>query len=139
MILRADIKYKSNWQQGALKAKRRNKWVCALKSSLAKVKMHGPSGDPGKSKPAMYTLVPYEEVKKEEEMNAAASTPTGHMREPTIPQAYTFTDERTVISKFFQFWNYLVHEGRCLIRSTADPSEDVFGEANEVQFPYSFS
>ena len=101
MVLRADIKYKSNWQQGALKAKRRNKWVCALKSSLAKVKMHGPSGDPGKSKPAMYTLVPYEEVKKEEEMNAAASTPTGHMREPTIPQAYTFTDERTVISELF--------------------------------------
>lgn len=31
MVLKADIKYKSNWQQGALKVMRRNKWVCALK------------------------------------------------------------------------------------------------------------
>jgi small-conductance mechanosensitive channel len=31
MVLKADIKYKSNWQQGALKVQRRNKWICALK------------------------------------------------------------------------------------------------------------
>jgi hypothetical protein len=31
MVLKADIKYKSNWQQGALKVLRRNKWICALK------------------------------------------------------------------------------------------------------------
>ena len=31
MVLKADIKYKSNWQQGALKVMRRNKWICALK------------------------------------------------------------------------------------------------------------
>ena len=31
MVLKAEIKYKSNWQQGALKVQRRNKWICALK------------------------------------------------------------------------------------------------------------
>ena len=31
LVLKADIKYKSNWQQGALKVQRRNKWICALK------------------------------------------------------------------------------------------------------------
>jgi hypothetical protein len=31
MVLSADIRYKSNWQQGALKVQRRNKWICALK------------------------------------------------------------------------------------------------------------
>lgn len=31
MVLKADIRYKSNWQQGALRVQRRNKWICALK------------------------------------------------------------------------------------------------------------
>lgn len=31
MVLKAEIKYKSNWQQGALKVQRRNKWICAMK------------------------------------------------------------------------------------------------------------
>jgi hypothetical protein len=33
MVLKADIKYKTNWQEGALKVQRRNKWICALKSA----------------------------------------------------------------------------------------------------------
>jgi hypothetical protein len=27
-------RYKSNWQQGALKVQRKNKWICALKMAL---------------------------------------------------------------------------------------------------------
>ncbi|KAJ7924831.1 hypothetical protein B0H13DRAFT_1976209 [Mycena leptocephala] len=48
MTLQADIKYKSNGQQGHLKvvAKRRNKWLCALKAALAEVGIYGPSGNP---------------------------------------------------------------------------------------------
>ncbi len=33
MVLKADIKYKTNWQEGALKVQRRNKWICALKTA----------------------------------------------------------------------------------------------------------
>ncbi|KAF5393511.1 hypothetical protein D9757_000597 [Collybiopsis confluens] len=50
MTLAADIKYKSNSQQGALKAKRRNKWVCALKQSLAEIGIYGPEGNPDEPK-----------------------------------------------------------------------------------------
>jgi hypothetical protein len=33
LTLKADIKYKTNWQEGALKVQRRNKWICALKNA----------------------------------------------------------------------------------------------------------
>lgn len=61
MKLKVDIKYKSNWQMGALKAQRRNKWICALKSALAASKIYGPSGDPNAvAGPQEITLVPFE-------------------------------------------------------------------------------
>ncbi|KAJ4467895.1 Mechanosensitive ion channel-domain-containing protein [Lentinula edodes] len=64
MLLSADIKYKSNSQQGAVKAKRRNKWICALKQALADVGIFGPAGNPdATTKPKQYTEVPWEEVK----------------------------------------------------------------------------
>ncbi|KAJ3480227.1 hypothetical protein NLI96_g8499 [Meripilus lineatus] len=116
MTLRADIKYKSNWQQGALKAKRRNKWICALKSSLAQVSMFGPSGDPDvKSGPKEYTLVPWEEVKRASIISSPMAEPQAHpggLREPTIPPTYTFTDQST---------------------NAFSDSEDVFGDANELR------
>ncbi|KAI0633263.1 Mechanosensitive ion channel-domain-containing protein [Trametes polyzona] len=114
MTLRADIKYKSNWQQGTLKAQRRNKWICALKTSMAKVKIFGPSGDPdAPSGPAKYTLVPYEEVlRKEQEAKAAGtSTPLG-MHEMQIPTAdWTFADPKSAI---------------------VDSSQDVFDEDDQL-------
>lgn len=33
MVLKADIKFKTNWQEGGLKVQRRNKWICALKTA----------------------------------------------------------------------------------------------------------
>lgn len=100
MTLRADIKYKGNWQQGALKAKRRNKWICALKSSMSKCKVYGPDGNPdAKAPPTPYTLVPYDDVKKEQEGAAGMPqpAPSGHMREHTIPTGYTFSDPNAVM------------------------------------------
>ncbi|KAJ3775029.1 Mechanosensitive ion channel-domain-containing protein [Lentinula raphanica] len=65
MSLSADIKYKSNSQQGAVKAKRRNKWVCALKQALADVGIFGPTGNPNATpQPKRYTEVPWDEVKR---------------------------------------------------------------------------
>ncbi|KAI0769601.1 Mechanosensitive ion channel-domain-containing protein [Trametes elegans] len=115
MTLKADIKYKSNWQQGALQAQRRNKWICALKASMAKVKIYGPGGDPGApSGPTKYTLVPYEEVvRKEEEekrKNLKPSQSTADLRIPT--SEWTFADMNSAI---------------------VDTSQDVFGEDNQVR------
>jgi len=71
MSLSADIKYKSNSQQSAIKAKRRNKWVCALKQAMAEVGIYGPSGNPNKKKaPMLYTEVPWEDAKRDEDKKA---------------------------------------------------------------------
>lgn len=82
MKLKADIKYKSNWQQNTLKGnstcsnpsvgfmytdlmlscagQRRNKWICALKNALKEAKIFGPTGDPdAPAGPTKLTLVPY--------------------------------------------------------------------------------
>ncbi|KAF7376162.1 Mechanosensitive ion channel protein [Mycena sanguinolenta] len=64
MTLSATIPYKGNGQQGALKAKRRNKWLCALKASMAEVGIYGPSGNPNAEPGTQrYTQVPWHEVK----------------------------------------------------------------------------
>jgi len=76
MTLQADIKYKSNGQQGALKAKRRNKWLCALKAALAEVGIYGPSGNPhAEPGTQRYTEVPWHEVKTETD-KAKQKTPS---------------------------------------------------------------
>lgn len=79
MQLKADIKYKSNWQQGALKVQRRNKWVCNLKLVLRELAIWGPgdNGDPNPppADPTRYTLVPWEQVQEEEHANRPTSPP----------------------------------------------------------------
>ncbi|KAH8827980.1 Mechanosensitive ion channel-domain-containing protein [Flagelloscypha sp. PMI_526] len=72
MTLSADIKYKSNSQQSGLKARRRNKWLCALKRALAECEIYGPAGNPdAKAPPKQYTEVPWSIVKEEEERKMA--------------------------------------------------------------------
>ncbi|EIN11813.1 hypothetical protein PUNSTDRAFT_61874 [Punctularia strigosozonata HHB-11173 SS5] len=67
MSLKVEIKYKSNWQQGALRAKRRNKWVCMLKTKLAEIPIYGPGGSPDvKPTVSRYTKVPWETVQDED-------------------------------------------------------------------------
>ena len=105
MTLRADIKYKSNWQQGALKAKRRNKWICALKSSLAKVKIYGPDGNPdAKPSPTPYTLVPYEDIVKRE-MEEARMTFEAAQRalsSPNVSERVKIAAEECLLRAFQQ-------------------------------------
>jgi len=76
MVLQADIMYKSNWQQGTLKATRRNKWICALKTYLAEAKIYGPKGNPDATPaPTRYTLIPWEEVQEKGKNSADPMMP----------------------------------------------------------------
>ncbi|KAI0035878.1 hypothetical protein K488DRAFT_42300 [Vararia minispora EC-137] len=81
MTLSTSIMYKSNWQQGAIKSRRRNKWICAMKQYLAECEIYGPSGkpDPESKGPQEYTLVPWDEVKHKKD---ALAMP---MPSPTMP------------------------------------------------------
>ncbi|GAA5874058.1 hypothetical protein JCM8547_004817 [Rhodosporidiobolus lusitaniae] len=74
LSLSAAINYKSNWQNGTLKAQRRNKWICALKVALSELQIYGP-GDAGNPAPApadpvAYVQIPYDEVKAKAEAAA---------------------------------------------------------------------
>lgn len=128
MTLKADILYKSNWQQGALKsklpltlrtsevssitlAKRRNKWICALKTSMAELKIYGSKGDPSaKPGPTKYTQVPWEEFKASE--RTEMPMPEASISEPRIPRGeWSFTDQDAVV---------------------LDRGQDVFDEADEL-------
>ncbi|KAG8685940.1 hypothetical protein FRC11_009802 [Ceratobasidium sp. 423] len=113
MILKADILYKSNWQQGALKTKRRNKWVCALKAAMAELKIYGSTGDPSaKPGPTKYTKVPWEEVKQME--RTEMPLPDLSNAEPRIPRVeWSFTDQDAMIM---------------------DRRQDVFDEADDFSF-----
>ncbi|GMK54215.1 hypothetical protein CspeluHIS016_0108010 [Cutaneotrichosporon spelunceum] len=93
MVLNADIAYKSNWQQGALKVQRRNKWICHLKMCLADLQIWGPddAGDPAPpaADPIRYTQIPWEEV-REAELNAERSPPPSFSAatEPKLTRRY---------------------------------------------------
>lgn len=51
MTIAAGIRYKSNWQDPDLKARRRNRWICAFKAFLAELHIFGPAGDPASGGP----------------------------------------------------------------------------------------
>ncbi|KAJ6499912.1 Mechanosensitive ion channel-domain-containing protein [Mycena vitilis] len=110
MTLQADIKYKSNGQQGALKAKRRNKWLCALKAALAEVGIYGPSGNPN-AEPGTtrYTEVPWHEVKADSQKakNSEEKTPSA----PVPEGGWQLSGQNAVI---------------------LDGTDDIFGDPDEV-------
>jgi len=111
MVLTATIKYKSNGQEAAIRAKRRNKWICALKTALADVKIFGPTGDP-KAKPATtpYTIVPWEKF-QEDELKAAQE---GQAKTGAPVGGWRLSDRNAVI---------------------VDESEDIFNNEKEIQMP----
>ncbi|TDL26257.1 hypothetical protein BD410DRAFT_784344 [Rickenella mellea] len=114
MILSADIKYKSNWQQGALKVKRRNKWVCALKTCLAELKIHGPSGDPdADSGPKRYTEVPWPDVQEEDRKKEKPKQPAPPASDSPVPRGD---------------WN--LSDGNA---AAVDTGEDIYGEADQLR------
>lgn len=110
MTLTADIKYKSNNQNGALKAKRRNKWICALKSILGEVGIYGPGGNPdGPPSTARYTQIPWEEFKA---MERGSPMP----RSPILPRpagGWRLSDAHAV----------------------GDGADNVFDESEEMSMP----
>ncbi|WWD17790.1 hypothetical protein CI109_102232 [Kwoniella shandongensis] len=115
MVLKADIKYKSNWQQGALKVQRRNKWICALKMTLADLKIWGPGGAgnpaPDPAEPTQYTLVPWDEVKSQ----AAPAVPKSESPPPTFASATAIPnlmDRRAAVN---------------------DPTQDIWNESAELE------
>ncbi|KAH9940505.1 Mechanosensitive ion channel-domain-containing protein [Epithele typhae] len=116
LTLKADIKYKSNWQQGTLRAQRRNKWICALKASLEKLHIYGPAGPPsGAPAPIKYTQVPYSDVLKQEEEERHSRKPTSGSDELHIPKSdWTFSDPNS---------------------SAVDNSQDVFDEGSQLYRP----
>jgi hypothetical protein len=117
MTLTADIKYKSNGQQGALKgtlqlrtsfpelysgspeiAKRRNKWICALKTVLSEVKIYGPGGNPDPPpSTTRYTKVPWETVQAADRQAAGQATHTPEL--PVPIGGWQLTDKNAVIRK----------------------------------------
>jgi len=107
MSLTAEIKYKSNWQQGALKVKRRNKWICALKQSMSELSIFGPAGNPKATPdPKRITHVPWPEVKEQEQVHLQG------MPESRSPfGSYRLADHNAVI---------------------LDDTGDVFGEAEQL-------
>lgn len=112
MTLAVDIKYKSNIQPSGLKATRRNKWVCALKTCLADVNIFGPTGDPhGITPPARHTLVPWEDVAdadRKRETQYATTLRTGVESQPVC--GWNLTDQHAAL---------------------VDDSRDVFGGSHE--------
>ncbi|KAH9058802.1 Mechanosensitive ion channel-domain-containing protein, partial [Lactarius vividus] len=113
MTLKAEIMYKSNWQQGALKAIRRNKWVCALKMYLAEAKIFGPNGNPDSTPaPKRYTVIPWEEVQESERI---AASPAAPYEMPHMPSGgYNLTSRSAAI---------------------LGDTETVFGESAATHFP----
>jgi len=110
MTLSADIKYKSNFQQAALKGKRRNKWICALKTILGELKIYGPSGDPSPPPPvARYAKVPWEIIDTEDRKKKAESQ---HVQEPRPPvDGWRLNDKNAAL---------------------LDSADEVFGDTDEL-------
>lgn len=87
-------------------AKRRNKWICALKQALAEVMVYGPTGDPNPP-PAVtrYTQVPWDTVLYEDQKGAAekgAEKDTGAPRSP-LAGSWALRDKNAVIRMCISF------------------------------------
>ncbi|KAF9566758.1 hypothetical protein CPC08DRAFT_747250 [Agrocybe pediades] len=112
LSLSADIKYKSNGQQAALKSKRRNKWICALKATLAEVKIYGPGGDPNPPPGVTrYTEVPWDLIQAEDRKKGAQK-PTSPLDDKLPPSAGWKLDDKNAM--YF------------------DSADSVFGDTAEV-------
>lgn len=86
-------------------AKRRNKWICALKSILGELKIYGPSGDPSPP-PAVsrYAKVPWEIIDAEDRkksQNAAHAVAPGH--QPL--DGWNLTDKNAAIRKSYALYD----------------------------------
>lgn len=93
---------------------------------MAKVKIYGPAGNPDESvSPKKYTLVPWEEAKREAQEYEREHQPSESTS--VSPSAWAFTDQIAVMGAYYIFiaspnLNYVAE----------DDTLDVFGESAEV-------
>jgi len=119
MTLSADIKYKSNGQQAALKgvlwqtilrrevsadfltvAKRRNKWVCALKTILGELKIYGPDGDPNPPpNVSRYAKVPWDIIEAEDRKAATEKAPLPVEDQQRFSRDWNLNDKNAALRK----------------------------------------
>ncbi|KAH9832221.1 Mechanosensitive ion channel-domain-containing protein [Rhodofomes roseus] len=130
MTLTTDIKYKSNWQQGALKVTRRNKWMTALKTALGQAEVYGPKGPPDPP-PAVerVTLVPWEKIDAEDH-KADEEAETKERAEGKRSGAGTGTSptpQETAAMQMPQQWTLSDHDAIIM-----DDSRDVFDQDTMV-------
>ncbi len=80
-------------------AKRRNKWICALKTALGELKIHGPKGDPNAPpNTTRYTQVPWELVHARDlREEAEKETHSGEVHVPS--GGWHLRDNNDVIGK----------------------------------------
>ena len=87
LSLSADICYRSNWQNGALKVRRRNAWICQLKNCMGQLEIFGPDDvgnpTPPAADPIHYTMVPYVDP------FATATTTSAQLRPETTESEIT--------------------------------------------------
>lgn len=57
MQITTGIRYKSNWQDVGLKARRRNRWMCAFRAYMVELSIFGPGGDPDEVKVSRIAMV----------------------------------------------------------------------------------
>ncbi|GAA98077.1 uncharacterized protein L969DRAFT_16135 [Mixia osmundae IAM 14324] len=91
LTLAADIKYRSNWQNGALHAQRRNKWICALKISLNELRIFGPAGDPDAA--ADPTLIKLLSNEPSPTYDSGSVSSSGKEKAPMSPLGQTRSNE----------------------------------------------
>jgi hypothetical protein len=125
MVLTADVKFKGTGQHNALKgmvrhvltcgtdlclswlsARRRNRWICALKTTLAEVKIYGPKGNPDETSTLRYTRVPWELIENED--RKAAQTHASPPDYPAPNREWRLSDSQAVMREFISSlsWNY---------------------------------
>jgi hypothetical protein len=105
-----------------LSARRRNKWICALKTALAEVNIYGPKGNPDEPSTTRYTRVPWELIEAED--RKAAQTRGSPPDYPLPAGGWQLSDNNVALREFVSPFalNYCLtslsvgRRGRCLRR-----------------------
>jgi hypothetical protein len=94
MTIAAGIRYKSNWQDPDLKARRRNRWICAFKAFLAELHVFGPAGDPASGGPVTKVAMVEPAFPPAQSGPAAEDDEGGGGAGSSDPASYRLMDEK---------------------------------------------
>lgn len=79
-------------------AKRRNKWICALKTILSELNIYGPAGGPELAPPVTrYTQVPWEQVQANERKAAKAAEDTAMLHGDVPTGGWRLSDKNAAL------------------------------------------